>query len=95
MLRPLKVATPPLVAALGVPERVPPPAFVPIASEIVAFVVIALPRESCTVTLMAGVMGDPAFVFEGCTVNANLAAVCVIDCVSADEVLVAKFASPP
>ena len=75
MLRLLKVATPATALTVSVPDRVPPPGFVPIArvTALVA-VVTVFPAASCTVTATAGVIVAPDTVFDGCTVNASFAA---------------------
>src|SRR5262245_2101166 len=69
------VATP-LDAGTGfVPDSVPPPGLVPMASVIdAAEPVTVLSLESCTVTGIEGLMLTPAVAFDGCTVNASLEA---------------------
>src|SRR6266850_7603121 len=68
MLRPGNVATPPTAATLAVPDSVPPPAFVPIATVTLAVkAVTVLPRASRAVTCTAGVIGLPAVVLVGWT----------------------------
>lgn len=62
-----KVATPETAAVLVVPESVPAPGFVPIASVIVAVDdVTVFPMLSATATLTAGLIDTPAVVDVGC-----------------------------
>src|SRR5512138_413844 len=69
------VATPPLVVTVEVPDSVPPPGLVPIATVMLAVeVVTVLLNWSCTVTWTAGVIAAPAVVLLGCTVKASLEA---------------------
>src|SRR5205809_233227 len=70
-----KVATPATAATVRVPESVPPPGLVPIATVTGAVeVVTVLEKASCTVTCSEGAMDSPATAFEGWTVKASLAA---------------------
>ena len=65
--RPGNVATPFTAATVLVPESVPPPGFVPIAS--VTFpvnVVTVAPPLSAARTVTAGVIVPPAWTFVGC-----------------------------
>src|SRR5512140_2223137 len=69
-----KVATPATAATGVVPDSVPPPGLVPIATVMLAVeLVTVLLNASCTVTCTAGVMDAPAMAFVGCAVNASLA----------------------
>jgi len=64
------VATPFTAATVVVPESVPPPVLVPIAT--VTFPpnpVTVLPSPSCTVTVTAGVIVAPAVTLVGCPVK--------------------------
>src|SRR3954463_10737331 len=70
-----KVATPPDAAADVVPDSVPPPGLVPMATVMVAVeLVTVLLNWSCTVTCTAGAIATPATALVGWTVNASLAA---------------------
>src|SRR3954463_3099966 len=70
-----KVATPPTAATVVVPDSVPPPGLVPMATVMLAVeLVTALPNASCTVACTAGLMALPAVAFVGCTVKASLEA---------------------
>src|SRR5687768_11776213 len=67
-----KLAMPALAATEEVPDRVPPPGLVPIATVTVAVeLVTVLPNASCTVTCTAGEMLVPAVALLGCTVKAT------------------------
>src|SRR5512140_110142 len=67
------VATPFTAATVVVPDSVPPPGLVPIATVMLAVeLVTVLPNASCTVTCTAGAMATPATAFVGCTVKASL-----------------------
>ena len=74
--RPANVATPAMAATVCVPDKVPEPGFVPIASvtEFVA-VVTVLPAASWTRTVMDGLIEAPEAVLVGCTPKASLVAV--------------------
>ena len=75
MERLLNVATPPDAATVVVPLRVPLPGFVPIAIVIdVVLVVTKLPFASRICTVTAGVIEDPAAVFDGCVPNTSCVA---------------------
>src|SRR5512140_98530 len=66
------VATPALADTVVVPESVPPPGLVPIATVMLAVeLVTVLLNASCTVTCTAGAMKTPAIAFVGCTVMAS------------------------
>src|SRR5512132_3813419 len=68
-------ATPLTAATVVVPESVPPPGLVPIATVMLAVeLVTVLLNWSCTVTCTAGAMDAPATAFVGWTVKASLAA---------------------
>src|SRR3954465_10970257 len=70
-----KVATPADAATVVVPESVPPPGLVPIATVMLADeLVTVLPKASCTVTCTAGLIATPAGGVVGCTVKATLEA---------------------
>src|SRR5205814_2200461 len=76
MLNVENVATPPLAATVAVPESVPPPALVPIAT--VTFPVnpvAVLLLASSAVTCTAGVIAAPADVALGSTENTSCVAV--------------------
>src|SRR3954466_9846408 len=69
------VATPATAVTVGVPDSVPLPGLVPMATVTLAVeLVTVLLNASCTVTCTAGAMDTPATVFAGWTVNASLAA---------------------
>src|SRR5512146_285000 len=79
------VATPLTAETIAVPDSVPPPGFVPMATEMLAVeLVTVLPNASCTVTC-TGAMDTPATVFVGWTVNASLLAAAKL-MANADEV---------
>src|SRR5262245_5673476 len=68
-----KVATPPTAETVVVPDSVPPPGLVPIATVMLAVeLVTVLPKVSCTATCTAGAMETPAVVLLGWTVKATL-----------------------
>src|SRR5262245_37668545 len=70
-----KVATPFTATTVVVPDSVPPPGLVPIATVMLADeLVTVLLNASCTVTCTAGVMATPAISLVGWTVNASLVA---------------------
>src|SRR6266576_1691892 len=76
MLRPENVATPATAVAVVAPARVPPPGLAPTASVTLPVNPVAvLPCASRAVTCTAGVIGAPAVVLVGWTVNASCAAV--------------------
>src|SRR6266480_3754546 len=76
MLSPGKVATPATAATVFVPDKVPVPGFVPIATVIFPVNPVAvLPLPSWAVTSTAGVIAVPAVVVLGCTLNTNCVAV--------------------
>src|SRR5947207_2926984 len=67
-----KLATPALAFAVVVPESVPPPGLVPIATVMLADeLVTVLPNASCTVTCTADEIAAPAMALVGCTVKAT------------------------
>ena len=74
MLRLGKVAVPFTALSVAVPDRVPPPGFVPMATvmEFVA-VVTTVPWASSTLTWTDGVMVAPTAVFVGWVVNPSFA----------------------
>src|SRR3954463_6716869 len=70
-----KVATPPEAATVSVPDSVPPPGLVPMATVTLAVeLVTVLPNVSCTVTWTDGEIDTPATAFVGWAVNASLEA---------------------
>src|SRR6185295_2587784 len=69
------VATPPTAVTVVVPDSVPLPGLVPIATVTLAVEpVTVLPNASCTVTCTAGATATPAVALVGCTVKATLVA---------------------
>src|SRR2546421_215645 len=67
-----KVATPLAAATMEVPDNVPPPGLVPMATVMLAVEpVTVLLNASCTVTCTAGATATPAVALVGCTVNAS------------------------
>src|SRR5687767_15474347 len=69
------VATPATAATVVVPDSVPPPGLVPIATVMLAVeLVTVLLKASCTVTCTAGLIATPAVAFVGWTVKASLEA---------------------
>src|SRR5437667_253844 len=71
-----KLATPATADTVVVPESVPPPALLPMATVTLAVeLVTVLPKVSWTVTWTAGEIAAPAVALVGCTVKANLEAV--------------------
>src|SRR5512132_2853119 len=67
------VATPLVAATVVVPDSVPPPGLVPIATVMLAAEpVTVFPNASCTVTCTAGAIATPAVALLGCTVKASL-----------------------
>src|SRR5437868_4780772 len=80
------VATPPTAGAVEVPDSVPPPGLVPIATVMLAVEpVTVLLNASCTVTCTAGAIATPATALAGCAVNASLVAAAGL-MLKADEV---------
>src|SRR5262245_31169314 len=70
-----KVATPFTADTGVVPDSVPPPGLVPMATAMLAVeLVTVLPKASCTVTCTAGAIATPAAPGLGCTANASLQA---------------------
>src|SRR5256885_2858063 len=70
-----KVATPFAAATVVVPDSVPPPGLVPIATVTLAVeLVTVLLNASCTVTCTGGAIATPATAFVGWTVKASLVA---------------------
>src|SRR3954465_4491704 len=68
-----KLATPADASTVVVPESVPPPGLVPIATVMLPVeLVTVLPKASCTVTCTAGEMFTPAVALAGWTVKASL-----------------------
>src|SRR6185295_7338782 len=88
MERLLKFATPPDAATVVVPESVPPPGLVPIATVMLALeVVTVLPNASCTTTCTTGEIATPAVACVGSPVKATCAA-------AATEMLKAELLAP-
>jgi hypothetical protein len=75
ILNPVNVATPATAFEVTVPESVPLPGFVPMAS-VIAFVAVVtmLPPASSMVTVTAGVIEATAAVLVGCAVNTSFVA---------------------
>jgi hypothetical protein len=72
MLKGLNVATPFTALTVVGPERIPAAGFDPSATVTGAAKLGAgFPNASCTLTCTAGVIGAPAGVVVGCTVNAS------------------------
>src|SRR5512141_901844 len=70
-----KEATPLTAETVVVPESVPPPALLPMATVMLAVeLVTVFPKVSCTVTWTAGEMAAPAVVLVGCAVKASFEA---------------------
>src|SRR5439155_20136458 len=70
-----KVATPAEAATVVMPDSVPPPGLVPIATVMLAVEpVTVLSKASRTVTRTAGARATPAVLLDGWTVNASRAA---------------------
>src|SRR6266566_3745709 len=66
------VATPPAAATVVVPDSAPPPGFVPSATVTFAANWVAVfPCASCAVPCTAGVIGAPAVVLDGWTLNTS------------------------
>src|SRR5688572_27592400 len=81
-----KLATPPTAETVVVPDSVPPPGLLPMATVTLAVeLVTVLPNASCTATCTAGLIATPAVSFDGCTVKASLEAAAGL-MVNADEV---------
>src|SRR5512139_1533436 len=67
-----KVATPADADTVVVPDSVPPPGLVPIATVMLAVeLVTVFPNASCTATCTAGLIATPAVALDGCTVKAS------------------------
>src|SRR5512132_4087788 len=67
------VATPADADRVVVPDSVPPPGLVPMATVMLAVeLVTVLLNWSCTVTRTAGLIATPAVALLGCTVKASL-----------------------
>src|SRR3954470_11750280 len=66
------VATPALAATVAVPDSVPPPGLVPMATVMLALeLVTVFPNASCTTTWTAGEIAAPAVVLVGWTAKAT------------------------
>src|SRR4051794_25596486 len=69
------VATPADADTVRVPDSVPPPGLVPIATVMLApELVTVFPNVSCTATCTEGEIDTPAVALPGCTVKATLEA---------------------
>src|SRR6476659_1107443 len=69
------VATPLTATTVVVPDSVPPPGLVPIATVMLAVELgTVLLNASCTATCTAGAMETPAVALLGCRVNASFEA---------------------
>src|SRR5436305_1948593 len=80
------VASPLTAATVIVPESVPPPGLVPIATVMLAVELgTVLPNASCTATCTAGASAAPAVALVGCTVKASREAAAGV-MLNADEV---------
>src|SRR5688572_25271306 len=67
-----KVATPLTAATVVVPDSVPLPGLVPMATVMLAVeLVTVLPNVSCTATCTAGAIAAPAVALVGCTMKAS------------------------
>src|SRR5262245_38517708 len=67
-----KEATPLVAETVVVPDSVPPPGLLPIATVMLAAELgTVLPNASCTDTCTVGVIGAPATATAGCTVKAT------------------------
>src|SRR5436190_1944360 len=67
-----KEARPPDAATVAVPDRIPPPGLVPIATvTLVVELVTVFPNVSCTATCTAGLSAPPAVALVGWTVKAS------------------------
>src|SRR5439155_22699886 len=89
MLRLPKLTTPATAAAVAVPDNVPPPGLVPIAT--LTFPVkpaAVLPCASSAVTCIAGVIAAPAVAVVGCTAKKRYGA-------APGEMLNAGLVAPP
>src|SRR5512133_1847916 len=81
-----KVATPADADTVVVPDSVPPPGLVPIATVMLAVeLVTVFPNWSCTVTCTAGAIATPAVALAGCAVKARWSAAAGV-MLNADEV---------
>src|SRR5439155_1120198 len=79
MLNPEKVATPATAATVLVPDKVPVPGFVPIATVIFPVNPVAvLPLPSWAVTSTAGVIAAPAAVLVGSTLKTRAVAAAAV-----------------
>src|SRR6478735_3974175 len=80
------VATPATAATVVVPDKMPPPGLVPMATVMLAVeLVTVLPNASCTATCTAGLIATPAVTPEGWTVKPSLEAAAGL-MLNADEV---------
>src|SRR5262245_54321893 len=80
------LATPPTADTVVVPDSVPPPGLVPMATVMLAVeLVTVLPNVSCTATCTAGAMATPAVALVGWTMKASLEAAAGL-MLKADEV---------
>src|SRR5205814_337628 len=88
------VATPAAADTVVVPDSVPPPGLVPIATVMLAVeLVTVLLNASCTVTCTAGLIATPAVALVGWTAKASLEAAAGV-MLNADEVAPVSAADP-
>src|SRR5512134_3999752 len=81
-----KVATPLTADTVVVPESVPPPGLVPMATVMLAVeLVTVFPNASCTATCTGGLIDAPAVALAGWTMNAGRDAAAGV-MLNADEV---------
>src|SRR6185295_19150278 len=74
-----KLATPDDAATVVVPDSVPPPGLVPMATVMLALeLVTVFPNASCTATCAAGEIATPAVALLGCTAKATLLAAAAV-----------------
>src|SRR6185295_13004457 len=67
------VAKPLTADTVSVPDSVPLPGFVPMATVTLALeLVTVFPNASCTATCTDGLIATPAVAFVGCTLKASL-----------------------
>src|SRR5436190_2234139 len=67
-----KEARPPDAVTVVVPDRIPPPGLVPMATVMLAAeLVTVFPNVSCTATWTAGLTATPAVALVGCAVKAS------------------------
>src|SRR5437764_1330800 len=68
-----KLATPLTAATVRVPDSVPPPGLVPMATVMLAAELVTIGRASCwAATCTAGLTATPGVAMVGCTVKASV-----------------------